>query len=126
VPQCYDKDPRLGRWVHYQRVEYWIYQQTGKFYGKSNEVDYRKHNKQLMLVVAPANGKITPDRIRRLEAIGFEWDPQRAQWNIMLKKLTAFKDETGHCKVPKVISNLLFFKDSVIFLLTNHPFLGLP
>ena len=29
VPQCYDQDPRLGRWVHYQRVEYWIYQQSG-------------------------------------------------------------------------------------------------
>merc|ERR1740117_1361200 len=29
VPQCYNQDARLGRWVHYQRVEYWIFQQTG-------------------------------------------------------------------------------------------------
>ena len=31
VPQCYDSEPRLGRWVHYQRVEYWIAQQNGKY-----------------------------------------------------------------------------------------------
>eukprot|EP00934_Nitzschia_sp_Nitz4_P006998 Nitzschia sp. Nitz4//scaffold28_size193895//28642//29952//NITZ4_001629-RA/size193895-augustus-gene-0.290-mRNA-1//1//CDS//3329545874//6988//frame0 len=76
VPQCYDQDSRLGRWVHYQRVEYWIYQQTGA-------------------------GKITPERIARLDALGFEWDPQRAQWNYMYEKLLQYKKEFGHCKVPK-------------------------
>lgn len=76
VPQCYHDDPRLGRWVHYQRVEYWIYQEAG-------------------------NGKITPERIGRLESIGFEWDPQKAQWNLMFDRLVKFKEENGHCKVPK-------------------------
>ena len=56
VPQCYHDDPRLGRWVHYQRVEYWIYQQTG-------------------------SAKITEDRIAKLNDINFEWDPQKAQWD---------------------------------------------
>jgi hypothetical protein len=36
-----------------------------------------------------------------LESIGFEWDPQRAQWNIMFEKLLSFHKEVGHCKVPK-------------------------
>jgi hypothetical protein len=36
-----------------------------------------------------------------LESIGFEWDPQRAQWNIMYSKLQAFQREARHCKVPK-------------------------
>jgi hypothetical protein len=103
VPQCYDQDQRLGRWVHYQRVEYWIYQTSGK-------------------------GKINADRIARLEALGFEvrtigfdgllhyssyrflmlspfiflqWDPQRAQWNIMFEKLQEFAKDNAHCKVPK-------------------------
>ncbi|CAJ1961345.1 unnamed protein product [Cylindrotheca closterium] len=76
VPQCYHDDPRLGRWVHYQRVEYWIFQQSG-------------------------TGKITPERIGRLESIGFEWDPQKAQWNILFDRLVKFKEEVGHCKVPK-------------------------
>jgi Helicase associated domain len=52
VPQCFHDDPQLGRWVHYQRVEYWIYQQTG-------------------------SGKITDARINRLNSIGFEWNPQQ-------------------------------------------------
>ena len=53
---------RLGRWVHYQRVEYWLLQQA-----------------------EPA--KITEERILRLEAIDFEWDPQKAKWEQMFEKL---------------------------------------
>ena len=52
----------LGRWVHYQRVEYWIFQQKG-------------------------TAKITEERIARLNSIGFEWDPQKAQWEKMFAKL---------------------------------------
>lgn len=46
-------------------------------------------------------GKITPERISRLEAAGFEWDPQRAQWNTMVGRLSEFQKDFGHCKVPK-------------------------
>jgi hypothetical protein len=53
-------------------------------------------------VALTGNGKITPERIARLEGMGFEWDPQRAQWNQMFEKLQQFKEEIGHCKVPKV------------------------
>jgi hypothetical protein len=66
VPQCYQDDTRLGRWVHYQRVEYWLHQETG-------------------------HAKITKERIARLDAIGFEWDPQKAIWNIMYDKLKAVR-----------------------------------
>ena len=52
----------LGRWVHYQRVEYWIFQQKG-------------------------TAKITEERIARLNSIEFEWDPQKAQWEKMFEKL---------------------------------------
>ena len=57
-------------------VEYWLYQSTGK-------------------------GKINPEHIAKLDAIGFEWDPQRARWNIMYEKLLDFYHERGHCQVPK-------------------------
>ncbi|KAG7369107.1 helicase domain protein [Nitzschia inconspicua] len=76
VPQYYQDDSRLGRWVHYQRVEYWIFQETGQ-------------------------AKITKERISRLNAIGFEWDPQKAIWELMFNKLKKFKEIVGHCRVPK-------------------------
>ncbi|KAL3917445.1 MAG: hypothetical protein SGILL_004710 [Bacillariaceae sp.] len=76
VPQCYHEDPRLGRWVHYQRVEYWLYQNSN-------------------------SAKITKERIARLDTIGFAWDPQKAQWDAMYEKLKTFTKEAGHCRVPK-------------------------
>jgi hypothetical protein len=30
-----------------------------------------------------------------------QWDPQRAQWNIMFQKLQEFAKDNDHCKVPK-------------------------
>lgn len=38
VPQMYSDAPRLGRWVHYQRVEYWVFQDTGTL----NDIELRK------------------------------------------------------------------------------------
>eukprot|EP00429_Kryptoperidinium_foliaceum_P007691 CAMPEP_0176009660 /NCGR_PEP_ID=MMETSP0120_2-20121206/4364_1 /TAXON_ID=160619 /ORGANISM="Kryptoperidinium foliaceum, Strain CCMP 1326" /LENGTH=326 /DNA_ID=CAMNT_0017342461 /DNA_START=16 /DNA_END=996 /DNA_ORIENTATION=- len=77
VPQMYDDSPRLGRWVHYQRVEYWLFHAKG------------------------GSAKITPERIARLEELGFEWDPQQAQWEKMFDRLVKYKEAEGHCKVPK-------------------------
>lgn len=57
-------------------VEYWIFQQKGK-------------------------AKITPERIQILESIGFEWDPQKVQWESMYDKLQDFVRQHGHAKVPK-------------------------
>ena len=76
VPQNFKPDIKLGRWVHYQRVEFWLYQQRGQ-------------------------GKITSSRIKVLEDAGFEWDPQRAQWNALYERLAAFKRMHAHCQVPK-------------------------
>jgi hypothetical protein len=36
-----------------------------------------------------------------LKEIGMEWDPQRSQWNAMFVKLQKFREEHGHCRVPK-------------------------
>ena len=44
-------------------------------------------------------GKLKPDRIAKLDAIGFEWRvrPKRSD---RLAQLEAFKAERGHCRVP--------------------------
>lgn len=57
-------------------VEYWTFQEKGK-------------------------AKITPERIKILESIGFEWDPQKLQWQAMYEKLQDFCRQHGHSKVPK-------------------------
>uniref|UniRef100_A0A7S3KX38 Helicase-associated domain-containing protein n=1 Tax=Amphora coffeiformis TaxID=265554 RepID=A0A7S3KX38_9STRA len=80
VPQTFAPNRRLGRWVHYQRVEYWVFQQKGK-------------------------AKINAERIRLLESIGFEWDPQKVQWQAMYEKLCQFVRQHGHAKVPKGYSD---------------------
>jgi len=59
-----------------QVVEYWVFKQKGK-------------------------AKINAERIKLLDSIGFEWDPQKVQWRAMYKKLCQFVRKHGHAKVPK-------------------------
>jgi len=45
--------------------------------------------------------KLSGERVVRLEALGFEWDPVRAAWEAMFQALVAFKENQGHCGVPR-------------------------
>ena len=44
---------------------------------------------------------LTPERIERLEALGFVWDPFKERWEEGFDKLQAFKEREGHCSVPQ-------------------------
>jgi hypothetical protein len=46
-------------------------------------------------------GLILPERIQRLEKIGFEWDPIGTRWEEMFQKLVEFRNEHGHTNVPQ-------------------------
>ena len=46
------------------------------------------------------NNKLSTERIKRLEDIGFEWDTLDAGWGKMFAVLTAYKQAHGHCNVP--------------------------
>ena len=50
-------------------------------------------------------GKITQERVARLNEIGFVWTPADAAWDEIYSELLCFKDLTGHCNVPKRFSN---------------------
>lgn len=77
VPQNYKDSVKLGRWAHYQRIEYWLF------------------------LKEQGAAKITEQRIDRLREVGFEWDPQRAHWDSMFQRLVKFKLTFGHCQVSK-------------------------
>ena len=72
VPCSYPPDPKLGNWVQRHR----------QFKNVMDE-----------------------DRIAKLDAIGFEWSVKKnqedEQWDRMYWKLTRFREEHGHCEVPK-------------------------
>ena len=44
---------------------------------------------------------LLPDRIERLESLGFSWDPLAEAWNSNFAALLAFHAREGHCRVPK-------------------------
>ena len=48
-------------------------------------------------------GKLSSDRIRKLNEIGFDWNLTKGQrtWSIMLAKLRAFKRLHGHCDLKQ-------------------------
>jgi hypothetical protein len=46
-------------------------------------------------------GTLTPERIRRLESIGFVWEPMELKWERRYSELTAFRRQRGHCRVPQ-------------------------
>jgi len=46
------------------------------------------------------NSKLSPDRFRRLEDIGFVWDPFVANWEEMFAALLNYKQTHDDCNVP--------------------------
>ncbi len=51
-----------------------------------------------------AKDQMSADRRRRLEALGFIWDPFTVAWEEGFSKLEIFKAREGHCRVPAAFS----------------------
>lgn len=49
---------------------------------------------------ARGRGRLTDDQIRRLDEIGFVWEPRDVDWDAMFDALDQFKQSHGHCNVP--------------------------
>lgn len=45
--------------------------------------------------------KLNQERIRKLEDLGFIWDPLHASWEEMFSVLVRFRETHGHCDVPQ-------------------------
>lgn len=67
-----------------------------------------KHNRSLaqwakLQRYAKRNGKLTVEKVRRLDAIGFDWrgeQDEQKRWIAMFESLAEFKTQHGHCNVP--------------------------
>lgn len=46
------------------------------------------------------NGTLAPERTKRLQEIGFEWQPHSDRWSRMFEKLRKFYAIHNHCRVP--------------------------
>ena len=49
-------------------------------------------------------GKLSQEKIHRLEAIGFVWEPYEFAWNQKFQALQRFQNEYGHLDVPPGLS----------------------
>ncbi len=69
VPTAWPDNPQLANWVH------------------QGQRSRKKH------------GKLSPERIARLDALGFVWNLKDATWDEMLVALQDYKSKHGHCNV---------------------------
>ena len=71
-------------------------------------------------------GTLDSERVKRLESIGFSWDPNSEKWESGYEALRKFKKREGHCRVPRgfkvgglnlgswVMVQLLFYKKGTL------------
>jgi hypothetical protein len=45
--------------------------------------------------------QLSPNRIKQLDGLGFDWDPHNTYWEQMYERLAAYKKQHGHCNVPR-------------------------
>ena len=45
--------------------------------------------------------KFSAENVRQLNELGFDWAPIKSQWSQRVRQLRAFKNQHGHCIVPK-------------------------
>jgi hypothetical protein len=48
-----------------------------------------------------SKNKLSPEKIKRLDSLGFSWDPISEQWEDAFKALQIFQKKEGHCKAPR-------------------------
>lgn len=82
VPQRSKEHPELAQFTKKMR-EYYRLQKTGQYRGKL----------------------LTPERVKELEDIGFEWEVRKVPnktFEQRMHDLKSFKEKNGHCNVPRV------------------------
>jgi len=107
VPSRFESNLKLGKWVETQRYEYSKLQKQNAAAAVPKPVDDDASDDSNSKPRA-TNPRLTEDRLRRLESVGFEWKVKNKmkryydkQWDQMFQRLLQFKEANGHCRVPK-------------------------
>mmetsp|Transcript_27027 Transcript_27027/g.40155 ORF Transcript_27027/g.40155 Transcript_27027/m.40155 type:complete len:102 (-) Transcript_27027:435-740(-) len=82
VPRNYNPNPALGSWVKRQRDQYKQFQK-----GKSSST---------------SSSVITQERISKLEALNFVWEPFEITWMERYNELIKYKKQYGDCLIPQM------------------------
>lgn len=110
VPKRHKEDPKLGTWVDTQRVQFKkmkkkLEEQGITYEGpedakqaKYEDEDDNSTSSNPSQDSKPVVGRLTDDRIRRLENLGFVWS-LRDDWQKHYLELKQYKEEHGHCNV---------------------------
>lgn len=103
VPSRYEANLKLGKWVETQRYEYTKLKRAEAGLPVEKSQEEKSDGKP-----RATNARLTEERLRRLESIGFEWKVRNKmkryydkQWQDMFDLLLDFKAKNGHTMVPK-------------------------
>ena len=101
VPSRWEPNIKLSKWVETQRYEYTKLQRS---VNETTEVNESEANPKTNM----PNPRLTQDRIRRLESIGFEWRVKQKmkryfdkQWDEMFQRLLLYREQHGNTLCPK-------------------------
>ena len=87
IPENYKKNPSLATWVTNQRKQY-------KYLESEEEIIRQKCT-------------LTPERISKLNDIGFCWSKENENWNKMFEKLKAYHEKYNTFNIPSAdVENL--------------------
>ena len=144
IPQVYEDNPALGKWVNRQRTKYKANNLSPERIKKLNEVGFLWDGKEALRLeqyepqwmdrlgellqyknehgntLVPQgyednlqlgrwvcnqrhrykNNQLPPERVQKLNEIGFVWDPLEAQWLERFHELRQYKNEHGNTLVP--------------------------
>jgi hypothetical protein len=93
--------PSVDRWEDAFQLLEEFHKRTGH---TRVEAKYEKDNIKLGLWVSVQRKRkelLTQDRIRRLNTIGFNWDPRSHDWEAAFAALKNFREREGHLNVPR-------------------------
>jgi len=84
IPNVYPANPDLGSWAKRQRYQYSLF--TSK-----DSPRYKENSRSCA---------IDPERIKKLDSIGFCWHHKNNRWMQRYKELLQFVEKYGHTSVP--------------------------